>query len=72
MSQPTQPHQASSSSHSSSQSPQYAQQQGLGLYAPPSLSGAYTQAPVALTLHLKIPSMFSNRSRVWVCMFPRL
>lgn len=45
MSQPTQPHQASSSSHSSSQSPQYAQQQGLGLYAPPSLSGAYTQAP---------------------------
>ena len=45
MSQPTQPHQASSSSHSSSQSPQYAQQQGLGLYAPPSLAGAYTQAP---------------------------
>lgn len=45
MSQPTQPHQASSSSHSSSQSPQYVQPQGLGLYVPPSLSGPYPQPP---------------------------
>ena len=45
MSQPTQPHQASSSSHSSSQSPQYVQPQGLGLYVPPSLSGSYPQPP---------------------------
>lgn len=45
MSQPTQPHQASSSSHSSSQSPQYAQPQGLGLYVPPSLSSPYPQPP---------------------------
>ena len=45
MSQPTQPHQASSSSHSSSQSPQLVQPQGLGLYVPPSLSGSYPQPP---------------------------
>ena len=45
MSQPTQPHQASSSSHSSSQSPQHVQPQGLGLYVPPSLSGPYPQPP---------------------------
>lgn len=45
MSQPTQPHQASSSSHSSSQSPQYVQPQGLGLYVPPSLSSPYPQPP---------------------------
>lgn len=45
MSQPTQPHQASSSSHSSSQSPQYVQPQGLGMYVPPSLSGPYPQPP---------------------------
>ena len=35
MSQPTQPHQAPSSSHSSSQSPQHVQQPALGMYTPP-------------------------------------
>lgn len=46
MSQPTQPHQAPSSSHSSSQSPQHVQQPALGMYTPPTVAGVYSQPPV--------------------------
>ena len=47
MSQPTQPHQALSSSHSSSQSPQHIQQLAPGMYnTPATVAGVYFQPPV--------------------------
>ena len=46
MSQPTQPHQAPSSSHSSTQSPQHVQQPALGTHTPSTVAGVYSQPPV--------------------------